>query len=99
VSATGAAAELVRIAEEDLAAAGAQPWTHLPCWVPRGGEFAGFLEVHTSRAAAAGLVCRPVAETVADTWAWLQREGFPPQRPDRAVHGLPREIEDRLLGR
>ncbi|WP_432512244.1 NAD-dependent epimerase/dehydratase family protein [Kineococcus sp. SYSU DK001] len=97
VTATGADAELVWIPEADLAAAGAEPWTHLPCWVPQHGEFAGFLEVDTTRAARAGLVCRPVEETVADTWAWMQREQLPPQRPDRDVHGLPREIEEHLL--
>jgi len=95
--ATGSGAELVWVPQEDLTAAGAQPWTHLPCWAPEGGEFAGFLESDTSRAAATGLVCRPIAETVRDTWAWVQREPAPPQRPDRPVHGLPPEIEQRLL--
>ncbi len=97
VEVTGSDAELVWVDEQRLAAAGAQPWTHLPCWVPTGGEFAGFLEADTSRAAAAGLRCRPVEETVADTWEWLQRAGFPAQRPDRPVHGLPPELEEELL--
>lgn len=52
VDATGSDAELAWIGEDDLAAAGAQPWTHLPCWVPERGEFAGFLEVDTGRAVA-----------------------------------------------
>ena len=97
-AATGAAAELVWVDEAALEAAGAQPWTHLPCWVPEAGEFAGFLEADTSLAAATGLACRPVEQTVADTWAWLQREGPPPQRGDRDVHGLPPELERQLLG-
>jgi len=46
---------------------------------------------------ATGLHCRPVLDTAVDTWRWLQQEGLPPQRPDRAVHGLPREIEQQLL--
>lgn len=90
-------AELVWIDEARLAAAGAQPWTHLPCWVPPSGEFAGFLEADTSKAVAAGLVCRPAASTVRDTWAWIRREGMPAHRPDRPVHGLPPEIEKELL--
>jgi len=94
---TGSDAELVWVGEDELAAAGAQPWTHLPCWVPESGESAGFLEADTSLAARTGLTCRPVTATVADTWAWLQRDGAPAQRPDRAVHGLPPEIEDALL--
>ena len=97
VAATGADAELVWVGEVELEAAGAQPWTQLPCWVPEGGEFAGFLEADTARAAATGLRCRPVEATVADTWRWLQQEGAPPQRPDRDVHGLPAELEQRLL--
>lgn len=98
VDTTGSDAELVWIDEERLAAAGAQPWTHLPCWVPASGEFAGFLESDTSKASGAGLVCRAVGDTVRDTWDWMQREALPPQRTDRPVHGLPREIEEELLG-
>lgn len=97
VAATGSDAELVWVPEARLAAAGAEPWTQLPCWVPEVGEFAGFLEGDTARVAAAGLLCRPVQETVRDTWAWLQASGPAPQRPDRDVHGLPADVETRLL--
>lgn len=97
VRATGSDAELVWASDAELAAAGAEPWTQLPCWVPEGGEYAGFLEADATLAAATGLVCRPVQETVTDTWRWLQRDGMPPQRPDRAVHGLPPDLEQRLL--
>lgn len=97
VAATGSDAELVWVSEDDLAAVGAQPWTHLPCWVPEHDEFTGFLEPDTGWAAATGLVCRPVTDTVADTWNWMQRDGVPPQRPDRQVHGLPAELEQRIL--
>lgn len=74
VDVTASDAELVWIDEDRLAAAGAEPWTHLPCWVPRKGDFAGFLESDTSKAAGAGLVCRPVGNTVRDTWDWIQNE-------------------------
>lgn len=97
IAAVRSDARLIWIAEVELAAAGAQPWTQLPCWVPEGGEFAGFLEADTSLAAATGLVCRPVDQTVNDTWSWLQRDGRPEQRPDRAIHGLPHELEKQLL--
>lgn len=97
IDATGSNAELVWISEADLETAGARPWTQLPCWVPESGEFVGFLEGDTARAAATGLRCRPVQETVAATWAWLQRDGLPAQRPDRPVHGLPPQVEQRLL--
>ena len=91
-------ARLVWVDEDRLEAAGAQPWTHLPCWVPQSGETAGFLESDASKAARAGLVCRPVEFTVRDTWAWMRRGGVPPQRAGGPVHGLPRAIEAQLLG-
>jgi nucleoside-diphosphate-sugar epimerase len=97
VEVTGSDAELVWVGERELEAVGAQPWTQLPCWVPETGEFAGFFELDTSRAAATGLRCRPVSETVADTWRWMQEAGGPVQRPDRDVHGLPADLEQRLL--
>ncbi len=51
-----------------------------------------------SRALAAGLRCRPVAETVADTWAWLRSlGGVAPQRPDRSGAGLSPEREAEVL--
>jgi 2'-hydroxyisoflavone reductase len=97
VDVTGADAELVWVTEDELAAAGAQPWTSLPCWVPETGELAGFMASDTSKALAAGLTCRPVEETVRDTWAWVQRDGMPPPRPDRPPVGLPPDVERRLL--
>lgn len=97
VAVTGSDAQLIWTDEATLARAGAEPWTHLPCWVPEAGEFAGFLEGDTTLAAATGLVCRPVLETVAETWTWLRAAGRPPQRPDRSVHGLPPDIEVALL--
>lgn len=97
IAATGSDAELVWVPEERLAEVGAEPWTQLPCWVPENDEFAGFMESDVSKAAASGLVCRTVEDTVRDTWAWLVRDGFPDQRADRPQHGLPAELEARLL--
>jgi hypothetical protein len=99
LAATGSAAKLVWVGEQTLADGGAEPWTHLPCWVPEHGEFAGFLEVDTTKAATTGLQCRPIGDTVTDTWTWLQRDGLPPQRSDRDVHGLPTDLEQQLLSR
>lgn len=97
VDATGSDGELVWVDEEDLAAAGAQPWTQLPCWVPEQGELAGVMASDTGKALAAGLVCRPVEETVGDTWAWMQSAGVPRGRPGMEP-GLPEDVERRLLG-
>ena len=97
VEVTGSDAELVWVDEADLAAAGAQPWTQLPCWVPETGELAGVMASDSSKALAAGLRSRPVAETVADTWAWVQQFGVPKGRPGMEP-GLPPELERALLG-
>jgi 2'-hydroxyisoflavone reductase len=45
-------------------------WTGLPLWAPVGGDERAVWEVNTSRATEAGLVCRPIEDTVHDTWAW-----------------------------
>lgn len=98
IEVTGSDAELVWVDEATLAAAGAQPWTQLPCWVPESGELAGFLASDTGKARSAGLTCRPVEQTVADTWAWVQRAGVPRGRPGMEP-GLPVEVERLLLRR
>lgn len=97
VEATGGTAELVWVPEAEVLAAGAEPWTQLPCWVPENEEFAGFMEGDTSQAIATGLRTRPVGDTVRDTWTWLQEAGMPVQRSDRPAHGLPENLERELL--
>jgi nucleoside-diphosphate-sugar epimerase len=94
---TGGGAELVWADPEDVLAAGISPWSELPVWVPPTGELAGLHDGDVSRALAAGLVCRPVAETVADTWAWMQDEGEPPARTDRPPVGLDPDKERAAL--
>lgn len=95
---TGGHAELVWRSPEAIEAAGVAPWTELPIWVPAGTELVGLHAGDVSAAYAQGLWCRPVQETVSDTWQWLQREGFPPARPDRPGPGVDPEAERRALG-
>jgi 2'-hydroxyisoflavone reductase len=87
------------VPEPVLEEEGAEPWTQLPCWVPSTGELSGLMDSDTSKAAGTGLRCRPVAETVRDTWAWLQRDGMPPPREGLPLNGLPTELERRLIDR
>jgi nucleoside-diphosphate-sugar epimerase len=94
---TGSRATLVWVPPEVIEAAGIQPWTELPVWVPPTGEYVGLHDSDVSAAYAAGLTCRPVGETVADTWRWLQDEGDPPARPGLPVHGLSPDTERRVL--
>lgn len=100
VRVTGSGAELCWTPPETVLAAGIEPWTQLPVWLPPGGEDYDALHCgDTSKALAAGLRCRPVARTVADTWAWLQAiGGSAPQRPDRPAVGLDPEAEAKVLG-
>jgi hypothetical protein len=76
-------------------AAGIEPWTQAPIWTPPGEGHDAAHQSDVSKALAAGLRCRPVAETVADTWAWLRAlDGPPPREPDI---GIPPEAEARAL--
>ncbi|MGY2873344.1 2'-hydroxyisoflavone reductase [Marmoricola sp. URHA0025 HA25] len=98
VAVTGSDAELVWRDPEEVATAEVQGWTDFPIWVPPTGELAGLHDCDVSAAHDAGLRCRPVDETVADTWAWLQREGTPTPPTNRAGEiGLSAEQEQRLL--
>jgi 2'-hydroxyisoflavone reductase len=94
---TGSRATLVWAPPEVIIAAGIQPWTELPVWVPPEGEDASVHDSDVSAVYAAGLTCRPLTDTIADTWRWLQEEGDPPQRPGRPGHGLSPDVERRVL--
>ncbi|MEV1064145.1 NAD-dependent epimerase/dehydratase family protein [Streptomyces sp. NPDC050263] len=99
VRATGSAAELRWTAPEIILDAGIEPWTQLPVWVPPGSDMHDALHAaDVSRAVATGLSCRPVEETVADTWSWLTSiGGTAPRRPDRPPLGLDPEVEAKAL--
>jgi 2'-hydroxyisoflavone reductase len=75
-----------------------EPWTELPIRLPPGEIYDSLQRSDVSKALAAGLTCRPMSETVADTWAWLQAiGGVALQRPDRSTLGLDPQVETRLL--
>ncbi|MBB5128965.1 SDR family oxidoreductase [Streptomyces griseoloalbus] len=95
----GGTAELRWTAPEVILEAGIEPWTQLPVWVPPGSDLHDALHsADVSPAVATGLRCRPVGETVADTWHWLREiGGSAPQRPDRTGKGLDPEVEARVL--
>ena len=96
---TGSDAELVWVTPEDVDAAGVAPWTELPIWLPPSGEYAGLHAADVSAAYAAGLTCRPVADTVQDTWNWMRTVHDRPLRPDRPAPGMSPAAEARLLAR
>lgn len=97
---TGGRAELRWTDPETVLAAGIEPWTQLPVWVPPASELhAAVYAMDVSRAVGTGLRCRPVRETVADTWEWLRSHGgTAPLRPDRPAVGLDPALEAKVLG-
>ncbi|MFF5218875.1 NAD-dependent epimerase/dehydratase family protein [Micromonospora sp. NPDC000442] len=100
VTATGADARLRWVEPGQLLAAGVEPWNDLPVWIPPGHEYRWMQQMDVTRAYADGLSCRPVTETVVDTWAWLRRVGSVPARagrPARRPVGLDPAREAGLL--
>lgn len=94
----GPGAALQWVDPEAIAAAGIEPWTELPIWLPPGHEYAGMHDADVERAHAAGLRCRPVTDTVLDTWRWMSELGAPPPvRAGLPVVGLDAERERAAL--
>lgn len=75
--------------DEAVLAAGVEPWSELPLWLP-GEDYAELMKVDITKAIAAGLTFRPLEQTAVDTLAWSRAAG--PQRPT-----LTREKERELL--
>ncbi len=95
---TGSDAKLRWFTPEQILAAGIEPWTELPIWLPPGELYDSLHQGNVTRALSAGLRCRPIGETVADTWRWLSRlDGPAPIRPDRPRPGLTSEAEAALM--
>jgi 2'-hydroxyisoflavone reductase len=81
-----------------ILAAGVQPWTDLPIWVPPGPDHDFLHGGDVGRAVGAGLRLRPVADTIADTWSWLTAlPGTPEPTSRRPPVGLSAAAEAALL--
>jgi len=82
-----------------LLAAGVQPWSDLPLWLPAEGpdaaEHAAFMAVPAHKALAGGLTLRSLDQTVADTLAWWR--GLPAKAQAFKATGLAPEREATLL--
>ncbi len=60
------------IDESALAAAGVEPWTELPLWIPQSdAATSGFMEFSCAKAQAQGLQFRQLQATLDDVAAWL----------------------------
>ena len=95
---TGGRAELRWSDPEAIVAAGIEAWTQLPIWLAPGIDHDFMHCGDVSKALAAGLRCRPVRDTIADTWAWMRTlDGAPAQRTDRPQAGLDPAVEAEFL--
>jgi 2'-hydroxyisoflavone reductase len=86
---------LVVVSSEWLLEHGVEPWMgerSLPLWIPD-ESYAGFLTRESARARAAGLVTRPLEETLADVLEWELQQGVDRVRSA----GLRRDDELSLL--
>ncbi|OZD07262.1 reductase [Rhodococcus sp. 06-235-1A] len=98
VAATRSDARLRWVEPDILSAAGVQPWTELPIWIPPGADHDSLHASDVSKAFAEGLRARPIQETVADTWTWLQSvNGEASTRRDRPPVGLSADREAAIL--
>ncbi|MBX7550178.1 NAD-dependent epimerase/dehydratase family protein [Streptomyces sp. NPDC004232] len=96
---TGAGARLAWTADDVLLEHEVGPWTELPFWAPDQPAMAGVWSASTARATAAGLRCRPLADTVTDTWAWLRARGpaDAPYRQGKTPLGIDADKEAAVL--
>jgi 2'-hydroxyisoflavone reductase len=86
-------AELTWVDQTFLTEQGVEPWSgpdSIPLWLPR-PEYDGMPHHRVEPSLEAGLRPRPLAETYADTLAWLESE------PAAVVTGITREREAELL--
>lgn len=72
-----------------------RPWSHMPTWIPPREGMQGFSRVNCSKAIAAGLTFRPLAETASDTITWFKT--LPAERQSEMGAGLSAEREAEVL--
>jgi 2'-hydroxyisoflavone reductase len=72
---TGSDADFVPVDEQFLLDEGVEPWDGLPLWLATSvhPDFAGMMAVDVSRAQAAGLRGRPLAETIREILGWEEQ--------------------------
>jgi 2'-hydroxyisoflavone reductase len=87
VAETRSAAEITWVDEQFLLDEGLGPWEEVPLWLPADFRMRGMLDVDDTRARAAGLRTRPLAETVRDLHAWDRERGAPVVPQVGARHG------------
>lgn len=95
VRAAASDARLTWVATDFLLEQGVAPWTDLPVWLPSLAPGEAYWTLDVSRAIAAGLRFRPLADTARDTLAWWRT--LPEERRAAPKRGLDPERERTLL--
>ena len=90
---TRSGAEFVWVPDDQLLAHGVRQWSEMPLW----RTFPGVWRVDSTAAHAQGLLCRPLAGTVEDTWTWMQEDRAPGDDERAGEIGLSRERERLIL--
>lgn len=90
---TGSDAELCWAPDEVLLSFGVRQWSQLPLWRTAPGVW----QVTPARALAAGLRCRPLAETIDATWAWMRDSPVLLDESRSSEIGISRDLEQRIL--
>jgi nucleoside-diphosphate-sugar epimerase len=90
---TSSDAEFIWVPDDRLLAFGVRQWSELPLW----RTYEGVWQVDSRKAVQHGLICRPIALTVADTWRWMAErlEGSTNERS--AEIGLSATREEAIL--
>jgi nucleoside-diphosphate-sugar epimerase len=91
----GRGSELVWADENWLVDQGVRQWTELPLWRTAVATWG----VSVDRAVAAGLKCRPLTQTIIDTWQWLNSNGHLADYGRSAQYGMDPEREAAIIAR
>lgn len=96
---TGDGSELIWVSPKRIANAGVVPFMDLPLWLDAKSDmYRAIYCCDATKAKDAGLVCRPIRETIRDTWDWMQGKNGPVLAPKGIpVGGLPLDKEASLL--
>ena len=86
---------LVWVEEDWLVRHDVTQWTELPLWRNASAPW----EMNVDRALRAGLRCRPLAQTVDDTWRWWRGGNRPVEHERFAEHGIDPAKEAGLIKR
>lgn len=92
---TSSDAKFTWVPADFLAQHQVRAWSEMPVWQPGQGRTAGFMAIDCRKAYAAGLTCRPLADTAKATLDWYKTR--PAAEQERARAGIAPEKEKAVL--